>query len=80
MNHIEFENYNEAELRLIAKKMINTLYPNNFDYIQGDLPELPKKPDPYLLNKVINEFDIDKSDVTYVGDSEVDIETANTIS
>ncbi len=60
----------------IAKKMVKTLFPNIFDFIQGDLPEYPKKPDPYLLNKVINQFGIDKSRVYYVGDSEVDIETA----
>ena len=60
----------------IARKMIATLFPNIFDFVQGDLPEYPKKPDPYLLNKVINQFGADKSDVYYVGDSEVDIETA----
>ena len=60
----------------IATKMISALFPNIFDFVQGDLPEFPKKPDPYLLNKVINKFGVDKSDVTYVGDSEVDIETA----
>ena len=60
----------------IATKMINALFPNIFDLIQGDLPEFPKKPDPYLLNKVINKLGVDKSDVVYVGDSEVDIETA----
>ena len=60
----------------VATKMINTLFPNIFDFVQGDLPETPKKPAPYLLNKVINKFGVDKSNVTYVGDSEVDIETA----
>ena len=60
----------------IAKDMINALYPNIFDYIQGDIPEYPKKPDPYLLSKVISEFGVDKADVIYVGDSEVDILTA----
>ena len=60
----------------VATKMINALFPNIFDFVQGDLPEFPKKPDPYLLNKVINKFSVDKSDVVYVGDSEVDIETA----
>ena len=60
----------------VATKMINALFPNIFDFVQGDLPESPKKPDPYLLNKVINKFGVDKSNVTYVGDSEVDVETA----
>ena len=60
----------------IAKQMINALYPNFFDYVQGDIPELPKKPDPYLLKTVISKFDVDNSEVIYVGDSEVDVLTA----
>ncbi len=36
----------------------------------------PKKPDPYLVNYVIDRFDADKKDILYVGDSNVDMETA----
>lgn len=64
------------KLDQIAREMINTLYPNIFDYIQGDISEFPKKPDPFLLRTVIQHFGIDRSDVVYVGDSEVDVLTA----
>ena len=60
----------------IAKKMINTLYPGVFDMIQGDLPNLPKKPDPAIINYIIKELGVDKEKTTYIGDSEVDILSA----
>ena len=60
----------------IAKKMINTLYPNIFDIIQGDVDGYPKKPDPTLINDVISKLEVEKEDVAYVGDSEVDVLTA----
>lgn len=57
-------------------KIINNFFPNLFDYIQGSYMEHPKKPDPYLINKIINESKIDKSKITYIGDTEVDEQTA----
>ena len=60
----------------IAREMINTLYPHIFDIIKGDKEGLPKKPDPALINSVIEELQIDKENVVYIGDSEVDILTA----
>lgn len=65
------------KLDSIAKQMIYTLFPNIFDIVQGDKEGLPKKPDPSVINLVIEELKFDKSDVFYIGDSEVDIETAN---
>ena len=56
--------------------MINTLYPNIFDIIQGDEDNLPKKPDPTIINSIIKDLEIEKENVIYVGDSEVDILTA----
>lgn len=60
----------------IAKDMINTLYPNVFDLIQGDDGLTPIKPDPTNIDKIISYFQIDKENAIYVGDSEVDISTA----
>ena len=60
----------------IAKKMIDRLYPNIFDIVQGDSPYLPKKPDPTIINQVIDDLGVNKTKTTYIGDSEVDIQTA----
>ena len=64
------------KLNEIAKDMIEHLFPNIFDYVQGDEVSLPKKPDPTIINMTIKRFDISKENVWYVGDSEVDIESA----
>ncbi len=61
----------------IAKDMVNHFFPNIFDIIQGDKPDIPKKPDPTLINDIVSSLGVDKSNVTYLGDSEVDIESAN---
>lgn len=60
----------------VAKNMVNKLYPNIFDIVRGDNPSTPKKPDPTMINSIIKELSIDKDNVYYVGDSEVDIESA----
>lgn len=49
---------------------------NLFDYIEGAKPETPVKPDPTALNAIIEKFNISKDDILYIGDSEVDINTA----
>lgn len=38
--------------------------------------EHPKKPDPYLINKVIKESKISREKITYIGDTNVDEESA----
>lgn len=47
-----------------------------FDHIEGKKIDAPSKPDPTVLNKIINMYGIEKEDIVYIGDSEVDIETA----
>lgn len=57
-------------------KLITTMLPMLFDYIQGSYFEHPKKPHPYLINKVINEMNFSKDKITYIGDTNVDEESA----
>ncbi len=64
------------KLESIAKDMIEKLYPNIFDIIVGDDLHCPKKPNPFIINKVLSSLTIQKEDTIYVGDSEVDIESA----
>ena len=61
-----------------AKKLVTYYLPNLFDRIQGSLPELGLgyKPDPDLVNKVLKELKIDNKDALYIGDTEVDYQTA----
>ena len=56
--------------------IINRIFPNIFDYVQGSYSDKPKKPHPYLFNKVCDELKINKIDITYIGDTNVDEESA----
>ena len=60
----------------IAQEMINKLYPHIFKMVVGDIDGYPKKPDPTVINEIISRLDVSKENVTYIGDSEVDILTA----
>ena len=76
---------NKAEL--IARLIVPHFFPGIFDAIQGESPELPRKPDPEallgLLRVLAPRADLDPSDLarlklaaTLTGDSEADIQTA----
>ena len=57
-------------------KIINDLFPKLFDVVQGSYHDHPKKPDPFLIEKVIKEMGVNKNALTYIGDTNVDEESA----
>lgn len=58
-------------------KLISHYFPNaNFRAVLGNVEGMPRKPDPSIVFKVLSMCPTPKSDVLYVGDSGVDIETA----
>ncbi len=59
-------------VKSIMIKMNLTQY---FDYIAGGLPDVPKKPDPYAFNVLLQKFSLTQNECLYVGDSNVDIFT-----
>lgn len=59
-----------------AVKIVNTLFPDRFSYIFGNTPYQPKKPHPCLTQLAMQLLDVSKNEVLYVGDSNIDIETA----
>lgn len=61
----------------LTNALINNELPNIFDAIQGSYPDLPKKPDPFLLNKIIKDLNVNKNDCLYIGDTNVDKESAD---
>lgn len=46
------------------------------DAAVGDRPGVRRKPDPEAVDRIIADFGLSPGDVLYVGDSEVDVETA----
>ena len=61
----------------LTKQLINKEFPRVFDIIQGSYIDKPRKPDPYLINKIFNENNINYKDCLYIGDTNVDKETAD---
>ncbi len=58
-------------------KIINHFFPEiPFVAVMGQVEDRPTKPDPSVVFAILNEHPTAKSDVLFVGDSGVDIETA----
>ena len=52
-------------------------FPGSFEYMVGNRPDLAPKPSPDSVNEVIEKMGLDRADIVYIGDTEVDIQTAN---
>ena len=59
-----------------AWPVVERYYPGLFHRVQGALPEVPVKPDPTLLRRLMADLGATQEDTLFVGDSNVDIRTA----
>ncbi len=61
----------------IVQNIVKICFPKAlFDFVQGQIPSLPLKPSPISVENIINRLSLDKNQVLYIGDSEVDYKTA----
>ena len=61
-----------------TKNIILSNFPGiNFTAIYGARENIPHKPDPSTAYEIIEEMKLNKNEVVYVGDSEVDMQTGN---
>lgn len=60
----------------LVKQLINHFFPSTFDWVQGETEGIERKPDPSGVYKLLNELELDSKDCLYIGDSEVDYQTA----
>ena len=60
----------------IAGPVVEHYYPGVFPFIQGAVDGLPVKPDPILLHRLMERMGADPAVTLFVGDSNVDIQTA----
>lgn len=60
----------------IARDLCDYHFKDKFEFVYGNLENRVRKPEPSFLNEVLNDLGINKSEVLYIGDSEVDIKTA----
>ncbi len=49
----------------------------HFDHILGASPDVPRKPDPAVALRIANSMKIDPACFVFVGDSDIDMKTAN---
>ena len=54
-------------------------FPGMFDLAAGERENVRRKPAPDSVNAVLAEFELNKADAVYIGDSDVDIETAENV-
>ena len=65
---------NKAEAQ--AVKIVTQLFPGMFEGIYGNMPGRPTKPDPCFTLEVLTQRNIKPGRALFIGDSNVDIETA----
>ncbi len=61
----------------LSRQVAAHYFPNLFDAVAGHVLGTPTKPDPTHVNQLIAQFGLSPSQVLYVGDSNVDIQTAH---
>ncbi len=54
-------------------------FKDTFKYIAGTLKDYPIKPDPKRMNELINKHNLNKDEILFIGDSEVDYLTSQNI-
>lgn len=59
-----------------VKSLCEDYFKGLFDYTVGDKEGQRRKPYPDSVNEVLSFFGVDREDAVYIGDSEVDFETA----
>lgn len=59
----------------LAGPVVEGYYPGVFRAVQGALPNVPVKPDPTLLHKLMEKLEAKTETTLFVGDSNVDIRT-----
>ena len=65
-------NKNENDVKSLA----DALFPGLFDVTIGNSPAIRRKPAPDMIESILKTLGIKKENAIYIGDSEVDIETA----
>ena len=66
---------NTNKVAQAAEELCIHYFPSVFDYVCGSCPQIPVKPAPDGVNKILHHFNLKKEDAVYIGDSDVDIQT-----
>ena len=60
-----------------VQKLVGLFFDGKFDFVLGEKESINKKPAPDMVFSALASLEMPPEDAVYVGDSEVDFETAN---
>lgn len=60
----------------VAESLMESLFPGMFAIVRGQTPETISKPDPRSLWNLLDDLGLAREECVYVGDTDVDMETA----
>jgi phosphoglycolate phosphatase len=64
----------------VTRLVIEGLFPGNpFRVVRGEIPGVPRKPDPAAVWELLVQMDRTPRETVFVGDSEIDMETARNV-
>ncbi|MBO6016906.1 MAG: HAD-IA family hydrolase [Oscillospiraceae bacterium] len=61
-----------------VQELAEVFFPGLLDVVVGESPEIRRKPSPDMFFAAVSRMGLEVSDCVYIGDTEVDIETART--
>lgn len=64
------------KIQAVAEELIHLYFGDRFDFIQGDMVGVERKPHPAMINRILESLNIKREDAFYIGDTEVDEQTA----
>ena len=59
-----------------TEAIVSHCFPGMFDVVLGERDGVPRKPDPQIVDDILNRVGVAKADTLYIGDSLVDVRTA----
>ena len=63
-----------------ANRLVSHYFPGQIALTQGEIPGVPRKPDPTSTQQILSILNVQPDEVLYIGDSDVDMQTATAAS
>lgn len=63
------------KIQSAVEELAEVYFPGLIDVAMGETPEIPKKPAPDMIYKVLKLLEIEKEEAVFLGDSDVDVAT-----
>lgn len=64
------------KMKIAAEKLVHSIFKTPFDAISAFGEDIPRKPNPDMIEKILKDLKIEKEETLYFGDTNTDMETA----